>query len=101
MIVPLPHVLAFAAAMFVLGLTCVLVRRQLIMILLGIEIMLSGAALTLVGASAHWQRIDGQVFVVLLMAITAAEVAIALAMVFYLRHRKGTAIADHFDRMHG
>ena len=101
MIVPFGHVLAIAAILFVLGLTCCLVRRQLIMILLGVEIMLNAAALVLVGASAHWQQVDGQLFVVLLMAITASEVAVALAMVFYLRHRQGSAVADDFNRMHG
>jgi NADH-quinone oxidoreductase subunit K len=101
MIVPFEHVLAIASVLFVLGLTCTLVRRQVIMILIGVEIMLNAAALALVGASAFWQQVDGQVFVVLLMAITASEVAVALAMVFYLRHRQGTAVADQFNRMHG
>ena len=101
MIAPFEHVLAIASVLFVLGLTCTLVRRQVIMILIGVEIMLNAAALALVGASAFWQQVDGQVFVVLLMAITASEVAVALAMVFYLRHRQGTAVADQFNRMHG
>ena len=101
MIVPFEHVLAIAAVLFVLGLTCTLVRRQVIMILIGVEIMLNAAALALVGASAFWQQVDGQGFVVLLMAITASEVSVALSMVFYLRHRQGTAVADQFNRMHG
>ena len=101
MIVPFGHVLAFAAALFVLGLTCSLVRRQVIMILIGVEIMLNAAALALVGGSAFWQQVDGQIFVVFLMAVTAAEVAVALAMVVYLHQRKRTMIADEFDRMNG
>ena len=100
MIVPFGHVLAFAMLLFLLGLTCTLVRRQLIMILIGVEIMLNAAALVLVGASAYWQQVDGQIFVVLLMAITASEVAVALAMVFYLRHQSGTMVADQFNGMH-
>jgi len=100
MIVPFGHVLAFAMALFLLGLTCTLVRRQLIMILIGVEIMINAAGLVAVGASAFWQQVDGQIFVVLLMAITASEVAVALAMVFYLRHRSGTMVADHFRGMH-
>lgn len=101
MIAPLEHVLAFATILFVLGLGCVIAHRQLIMILIGIEVMLNAAALALVGGSAYWRQLDGQVFVLLLMAITAAEVAVALAMVFYLHRRKKTAIADHFDGMSG
>jgi len=101
MIVPLEHVLALAVALFVMGLACVLARRQLIMILIGIEIMINAAGLVLVGASGFWQQIDGQVFVVFLMALTSAEVAISLAMVVYLRRVRGTVAADEYDRMRG
>lgn len=99
MIIPFGHALAFAGALFVLGLTCVLLQRQIMMILIGVEIMLNAASLVFVAASAHWQQADGQVFVILLMAITAAEVAVALAMVVYLWRRKRTLIADDFNGM--
>ena len=101
MIVPVAHILLFAAALFVMGLGCVLARRNLIMILIGVEIMLNAAAVALVGGSAYWHQVDGQVFVVFLMAMTSAEVAISLAMVVYLRRRKGTLVADDFDGMRG
>ena len=101
MIVPFGHALAFAAALFVLGLTCVMVRRQVIMILVGVEIMLNAAALVFVSASSYWQQVDGQVFVLLMMGITAAEVAVALAMVVYLWRRKRTLVADEFNGMSG
>jgi NADH-quinone oxidoreductase subunit K len=101
MIVPFAHVLLFAAALFVMGLGCVLARRNLIMILIGVEIMLNAAAVALVGGSAYWRQVDGQVFVVFLMAMTSAEVAISLAMVVYLRRRRGTLEADKFDRLRG
>lgn len=101
MIVPFGHAIAFAAALFVLGLTCVLVRRQVIMILVGVEIMLNAASLVFVAASSYWQQADGQVFVLLLMGITAAEVAVALAMVVYLWRRKRTLFADEFNGMSG
>jgi NADH-quinone oxidoreductase subunit K len=101
MIVPLAHILAFAAILFVMGMGCVLARRNLIMILIGVEIMLNAAAVALVGGSAYWRQVDGQVFVVFLMAMTSAEVAISLAMVVYLRRRRGTLEADRFDGMSG
>ena len=101
MMIPFGHVLAFAAALFVLGLSCVLLRRQVIMILVGAEIMLNAAALVFVAASAYWQQVDGQVFVLLLMAITAAEVAVALSMVVYLWRRKRTLVVDAFNGMRG
>ena len=91
----------FAAILFVMGLGCVLARRNLIMILIGVEIMLNAAAVALVGGSAYWRQVDGQVFVVFLMAMTSAEVAISLAMVVYLRRRRGTLEADKFDGLRG
>jgi NADH-quinone oxidoreductase subunit K len=100
-IVPFAHVLLFAVALFVTGLACVLARRNLIMILIGVEIMLNAAAVALVGGSAQWRQVDGQVFVVFLMAMTSAEVAISLAMVVYMRRRRGTLEADQFDGMRG
>lgn len=101
MIVPLVHVLAFAGALFFLGLACVLVRRNLIMILIGVEIMINGAGLALAGGSAFWQNIDGQILVILLMALTSAEVSISLAMVVYLQRRRGTLQANSYNEMHG
>jgi NADH-quinone oxidoreductase subunit K len=101
MMIPFGHALTLAGALFVLGLSCVLIRRQLMMILIGVEIMLNAASLTFVAASSHWRQPDGQVFVILLMAITAAEVSVALAMVVYLWRRKRTLIADEFNGMHG
>lgn len=101
MIVPFAHVLVFAAILFAMGLGCVLARRNLIMILIGVEIMLNAAAVALVGGSAYWRQVDGQVFVVFLMAMTSAEVAISLAMVVYLRRRRGTLEADKFDGLRG
>ncbi|GAB4169700.1 MAG: NADH-quinone oxidoreductase subunit NuoK [Deltaproteobacteria bacterium] len=101
MIVPLEHVLVVAALMFCLGLACVLTRRSLIMILIGVEVMINAVGLVLVGASAFWRQADGQVLVVLLMALTSAEVSISLAMVVYLNRRKGTVEANAYDEMKG
>jgi len=101
MIVPLEHVLYLSAILFLLGLGCVLARRNLIMILIGVEIMLNAVGLTLVGASAFWQQIDGQIMVIFLMAMTSAEVSISLAMVVYLNRRKGTVDVRAFDELRG
>jgi len=101
MIVPIEHLLVVATILFVLGLSCVVVRRSLIMILIGAEIMLNAVALTLVGASALWQQIDGQIMVLFLMAMTSAEVSISLAMVVYLQRRKNSVDIRVFNEMRG
>lgn len=101
MIVPLGHVLILAGLLFVAGFVAVLVRRNLLMILIGVEIMLNGVGLTLVGAGAYWSHPDGQLFTLLLMAVSAAEVAVALALVVYLKRCRGTIDVNRFDGMKG
>jgi NADH-quinone oxidoreductase subunit K len=102
MIVPLIHVLTLAGVLFSLGLVGVLVwRSNLIMLLIGIEIMLNAAMLVFVGAAAHWGQADGQVFALIIMALTSAEVSLALAMVVYLHRRKRTVAADEFSELRG
>lgn len=101
MIVPLSHLLTFASLLFVMGLGCVLVRRNLIMILIGVEIMINAAGVVMVAGSAVWHQVDGQVFVLFLMAMTSAEVAISLAMVVYLHRRRRSVEADAFSELKG
>ena len=101
MIVPMELLLVLSTILFLLGLACVLVRRNLIMILIGVEIMLNAVGLTLVGASAFWQQIDGQIMVLFLMAMTSAEVSISLAMVVYLQRCKNSVDIRDFDEMRG
>jgi len=100
MIVPLTHVLLLAAVLFCLGLGCVLAwRTNVIMLLIGIEIMLNAAMLAFVGGSCHWGRADGQVFALLIIAMTSAEVSLALAMVVYLHRRRKTVNVDDFHQL--
>jgi len=102
MIIPLYHVLILATLIFAMGLACVVVwRANVIMMLIGIEIMLNAVMLTFVAGSAHWGTPDGQVFSLLIMALTSAEVSLALAMVVYLQRRKSTVNADEFSSMKG
>jgi NADH-quinone oxidoreductase subunit K len=102
MIVPLAHIITLAVILFVLGLIGVLAwRSNLIMMLIGIEIMLNAAMLVFVGGSAQWGRADGQVFALMVIAITSAEVSLALALVVYLHRRRKTVNADEFNSMKG
>jgi NADH-quinone oxidoreductase subunit K len=100
MIVPLAHVLLLAVILFGLGLVCTLVwRSNVIMLLIGIEIMLNAAMLVFVGASCHWGVADGQVFALMIMAMTSAEVSLALALVVYLHRRRNTVDVDEFREL--
>ena len=100
MIVPLTAVLILAAILFSLGLGCVLAwRTNVIMLLVGIEIMLNAAVLVFVGGSCHWGRPDGQIFALIIIAMTSAEVSLALAMVVYLHRRRKTVNVDEFQEL--
>jgi NADH-quinone oxidoreductase subunit K len=100
--IPFYHVLILASLLFAMGLACVVVwRANVIMMLIGMEIMLNAVMLTFVGGSAHWGVADGQLFSLMLIALTSAEVSLALAMVVYLHRRKQSVNTDDFDSMKG
>jgi NADH-quinone oxidoreductase subunit K len=101
MMVPYSHVLLLASAVFVLGLICLLTRRNLIMILMGIEIMMNGAAILFVGGSLKWQQLEGQAFVLFLIGVAAAEVSVGLALIMAAYRQRGTVDPDRFDVLKG
>lgn len=90
MSVPLEHVLFLAGILFFLGLFCAVARRNLIMVVLGIEIMLNAASLAFVGAAARWQSLEGQSFVLFILAVAASEVSVGLAIIVYAFRRTGS-----------
>jgi NADH-quinone oxidoreductase subunit K len=91
------HVLALAGVVVVLGMICATARRNLIMILLGVEIMLNGAAIAFISAALRWQQLEGQAFVLFIIAIAAAEVSVGLALIVYLYHRTGSLDPEHYE----
>jgi len=101
MMAPLEHILALALLVFLMGMVCALARRNLIMILLGVEIMLNGCGIALVGASLKWQSLGGQAFILFIFALTAAEAAVGLAIFVHARRRTGTLYASHYSTMKG
>ena len=101
MIVPFNHVLVLAGLLLLLGAGCAVARRNLLMILIGVEVMLNAAGLAFIAASLHWQELDGQAFVIFIMAVAAAEVAVGLALVVYARRRKGSVHSDTFNQLRG
>ena len=100
---PLPAepALFLAAFLFLAGLTGVLVRRNLLFVLMSIEIMLNAAALAFIAAGALRGQADGQVMVLFILAMAAAEVSVGLALVLRLHHRYRTLDADAASRMRG
>jgi NADH-quinone oxidoreductase subunit K len=100
-IVPFSHVLFLAVLLFILGTACAVARRSLIMILIGVEIMLNAAGIAFIGASLKWQQLDGQVFVIFILTVAAAEVAVGLALIVYSYRRTGSVDANRYSLLKG
>jgi NADH-quinone oxidoreductase subunit K len=101
MIVPYSHILILASLLFLMGAVCAVARRNLIMILVGVEIMLNAAALAFVAASLRWQHLDGQAFVIFIFAVAAAEVAVSLALIVHAQRSTGSVMADDYQQLKG
>jgi NADH-quinone oxidoreductase subunit K len=99
--VALGHGLLLAAVLFALGVVGLLVRRNLLFLLMSLEIMLNAAGLAFVVAGARWAGADGQVTFILMLAVAAAEVAVGLALVLRLHHLRKTLDADSADTLRG
>jgi NADH-quinone oxidoreductase subunit K len=93
--VPVTHFLYLALALFTIGMVGVLVRRNILIVLMSIELMLNGANVALVTFSRMWGNMEGQVLAMFVIAVAAAEAAVGLAIVVSLfRARTGTDIDD-------
>lgn len=99
--VPMEQGLMVAGILFALGLVGVLVRRDIIFILLSIEIMLNAAGLAFVAAGSRWGQADGQVMFIFILAMAAAEISVGLALVLLLHHEFRSVDADLASEMRG
>ena len=99
--IPMEHGLILAAILFVLGLAGVLIRRNIVFMLMSIEVMLNAAGLAFVVAGARWGQVDGQVMFIFILTMAAAEVSVGLALVLQLYHSFKTLDADAASKMKG
>jgi NADH-quinone oxidoreductase subunit K len=90
-----------AGVLFALGLTGLLARRNIVFILMSIEIMLNAAGLAFVAAGARWGQPDGQVMFLFILAMAAAEVSVGLALVLEMRRQYKSLDADAASEMKG
>ncbi len=95
------HGLLLAAVLFILGLIGVLTRRNMVFVLMSLEVMLNAAALAFVVAGARWGQTDGQIMFLMIISLAAAEVAVGLGLVLQLFHRFKTLDLDVLGKMKG
>ena len=100
--VPIEHVIGLSAALFTIGAVGALVRRNLIVMLMSIELMLNAVNLAFVGFNRLWATsgtgeplLDGQIFVLMVITVAAAEVAVGLGIVISLvRNRDSVNVEE-------
>lgn len=95
--VPLPFYLVFGAMLFIVGVIGVLARRNAIIVLMSIELILNGVNVTLISFSNYLQDLRGQVFTLFILAVAASEAAVGLALVVALYRGKATYNLDEVN----
>jgi len=98
-VIRLPLLLFFAAFLFSAGVYGVLARRNAVMVLMAIELMLNAVNVNLVAFSASLRQLTGQVFALFVIAVAAAEVGIGLAIVILLFRNRETINVDEVSQL--
>jgi NADH-quinone oxidoreductase subunit K len=99
--IPLEHGLALAGVLFCLGLAGLLARRNILFVLMSLEIMMNAAGLAFIVAGSRWAQPDGQVMFILVITLAAAEAAVGLALLLQLYRRFHTLDIDAASEMRG
>lgn len=97
MAIPLPHVLGLSIALFVLGAVGVLIRRNILIILMCLEMMLNAVNLAFIAFADYFKAVDAQMFVFFVMTVAAAEVAVGLALVVAIFRQRATVYVDDLN----
>jgi len=99
--IPLWHGLVLSVALFVLGLLGLVVRRNILFMLMCIEVMMNAAALAFVVAGSRWGQPDGQIMFILILTLAAAETSVGLAIVLQFYRRFGSLDINKASEMRG
>jgi NADH-quinone oxidoreductase subunit K len=93
------HYMILSAALFMIGMIGVLVRRNIIVVFMSIELMLNAVNINLIAFSAELQNVVGQVFAIFVIAVAAAEAAIGLGIILAFYRNKETVNIDEMNLM--
>lgn len=99
--IPMEHGLALAGVLFALGLLGLLVRRNVLFMLMSLEVMMNAAALAFVVAGSRWAQPDGQIMFLLIITLAACEACVGLALLLQLYRRFGSLDVDAASQMKG
>lgn len=99
--IPLEHGLILAGILFALGLIGVLTRRNIVFVLMSLEIMLNACGLAFIVAGSRWHHAEGQVMFLMILTLAAAEVAVGLGLILQMYRRYHTVNIDVLSQMQG
>ncbi len=99
--IPLNHAMILAGALFIIGLAGVMIRRNLVFVLMSLEIMLTAASVAFIAAASKWGQADGQVMVIFILVTAAAEVAVGLALLLRIYREWKSVDMDEVSQMKG
>ncbi len=91
------HYLVLSAALLVIGVVGLLLRRNVIVMLMSVELILNAVNINLVAFSRHWQHATGQIFAIFVICVAVAEAAIGLGILIALFRNRGTVLSDEID----
>ena len=99
--IPLEHFLVLSAILFSIGVYGVLTRRNAVLILMSVELMLNAASINMVAFAAYAspEAFTGIIFAIFIITIAAAEVGLALAIILRIFRNRGTATVDEVDEL--
>jgi NADH-quinone oxidoreductase subunit K len=96
---PMEIQILLAAVLFLMGLVGLIMRRNIIFMLMSIEVMLNSAGLVFIIAGTHWVQTDGQVMFIFILSVAAAEVSVGLALILQMFHHFRTLDADAMNNL--
>jgi NADH-quinone oxidoreductase subunit K len=99
--IPVNYIIVLSAVLFTLGVVCVLIRRNAIVIFMGIELMLNSANLAFVAYANRYQALGGQIFPFFVMTVAAAEVAVGLALIVTIFRSRQSVDVDQLSSLKG
>jgi NADH-quinone oxidoreductase subunit K len=99
--IPLSYALTLSAVLFSLGTLGVLLRRNVLVVLMCVELMLNAVNLSFVAVSSHLQNAEGLIYVFFVITVAAAEAAVGLAIVLCLHRSRNTVYVDEINLLNG
>ena len=97
--IPTGHYLFLSLALLIIGVIGVLTRRNVIVILMSIELILNAVNINLIAFSRMWGQVDGQIFAIFIITDAAAEAAVGLGIIIAFFRNRETVLADEMDML--